>query len=642
MKKFIQLIFALSPFICQAQFGNVWCFGNHYKLDFNYNPPIFSDSATSINVVKGSSSVCDSSGQLLFYTDGTNVWNKLHQQMPNGDSMAYSVFVPQYTYPYLANGFNQVSYQPAIIIPKQNSDKYYIFTTDYFGGSSKKLCYNIIDLSLNNGLGDVILKNQILDYPVGEKMAVTRHCNGVDWWVVVHKIGTDEYHSFLATPNSVSTVPIISHTGGFAAPNLGEQDVAYSKISPNGKFIASNYEIWGGMELGSFNNQTGQVQIIYSTIPSDTASYGCAFSADSKYLYRNVNVPDQNTFDSTGFYPIHIFRYTLTNPDSASIAQSKIQLIEPQLLISDMAALQLAPDGNIYVNTIIVDSMDTVSTHVHSELWKIKPNVDTLFTTGIILNIDSIEPNYGLPSFPDAIFTNHHKASLRIPTCITGVFDSIPFYDSLLTTTRDYIWDFGDPSSGINNTFNGQFPIHTFSSAGTYTVTLTLPSDCNPISISQQVTAYPLTANIPTINLNSNFLECTPASTYQWYLNNNIIVGATNQTYTPLINGDYTVTITDSNNCSQTSSIYNFAIMGLSTNNFNNYGIYPNPASNLIQVNNPNQKQSILTISDLLGNIVVQSYITKQSESINTNQLSNGIYIVNIENNFNQKLVINR
>ena len=333
-------------------------------------------------------------------------------------------------------------------------------------------------------------------------------------------------------------------------------------------------------------------------------------------------------------------RYNISAPDSLAIMQSKIQLISPENAF-EWSSMQLAPDNNIYVKASLRDSLNTIAT-AGDAIFKIKTDSDTIFATPFSNYRPLFTFYVGLPSFPDAIFTNHHKASLRIPTCIAGVFDSIPFYDSLLTTTRDYIWDFGDPSSGINNIYNGQFPIHTFSSTGTYTVTLTLPSDCNPISISQQVTAYPLTAVNPTINLNSNFLECTPASTYQWYLNNNLIVGATNQTYTPLTNGDYTVTITDSNNCSQTSSIYNFAIMGLSTNNFNNYSIYPNPASNLIQVNNPNQKQSILTISDLLGNIVVQSYITKQTESINTNQLSNGIYIVNIENSYNQKLVINR
>jgi gliding motility-associated-like protein len=34
-----------------------------------------------------------------------------------------------------------------------------------------------------------------------------------------------------------------------------------------------------------------------------------------------------------------------------------------------------------------------------------------------------------------------------------------------------FVWNFGDPASGVNNTFNGKYPSHTFSAPGTYTIT---------------------------------------------------------------------------------------------------------------------------------------------------------------------------
>jgi hypothetical protein len=45
-----------------------------------------------------------------------------------------------------------------------------------------------------------------------------------------------------------------------------------------------------------------------------------------------------------------------------------------------------------------------------------------------------------------------------------------------------------------------------------------------------------------------------PGYTYQWYLNNNVITGETNQTLTVSNTGMYSVAITDANNCSASST----------------------------------------------------------------------------------------
>jgi len=62
--------------------GNIWYFGSHAGLDFNNDTVIaLEDNAMWDN--DNSSTICDSSGRLLFYTNSDTVWNRLHQIMQN-------------------------------------------------------------------------------------------------------------------------------------------------------------------------------------------------------------------------------------------------------------------------------------------------------------------------------------------------------------------------------------------------------------------------------------------------------------------------------------------------------------------------------------------------------------------------------
>ncbi|MBK7572659.1 MAG: T9SS type A sorting domain-containing protein [Bacteroidetes bacterium] len=61
----------------------------------------------------------------------------------------------------------------------------------------------------------------------------------------------------------------------------------------------------------------------------------------------------------------------------------------------------------------------------------------------------------------------------------------------------------------------------------------------------------------------SDTLYSSIASNYQWCLNDTLISGATNQSYTALANGPYTVETTDSNGCRSFSAVYDLTTVGL-------------------------------------------------------------------------------
>lgn len=81
---------------------------------------------------------------------------------------------------------NYSSSQSAIIIPKPGSSTlYYLFTAAEYGDSYRKeYNYNIVDMSLDNGLGDIVQKNILLYAPGTEKLNAVRHANGIDIWLM--------------------------------------------------------------------------------------------------------------------------------------------------------------------------------------------------------------------------------------------------------------------------------------------------------------------------------------------------------------------------------------------------------------------------------------------------------------------------
>nr|MBP6460577.1 cell surface protein [Crocinitomicaceae bacterium] len=130
----------------------IWYFGEKAGLDFNSGSPV---SITDGKIVtnEGCASISDKNGTILFYTDGTLVYNKLHKVMPNGSGLF---------------GHNS-STQSAIIVPKPNNPYiYYIFTVDQplpdnvddnllndQDPPNNGLNYSEVDLRLDNGLGDI-------------------------------------------------------------------------------------------------------------------------------------------------------------------------------------------------------------------------------------------------------------------------------------------------------------------------------------------------------------------------------------------------------------------------------------------------------------------------------------------------------
>ncbi len=178
----------------------------------------------------------------------------------------------------------------------------------------------------------------------------------------------------------------------------------------------------------------------------------------------------------------------------------------------------------------------------------------------------------------------------------------------------------GDTSSAITVNSNGLYHVEITNSCGT------------SASVAVQVIVHSAPV-LPQISLVSDSLICTPALTYQWYLNNQPIAGANTPYFIPSQNGDYTVSITDSNGCSSISLVYTMTTVGLQTNSaVIKMSLFPNPFKDVLYVSHPENTTVDLFSAD--GRLVYSSYFSqKQLSAIATENLSKGVYYLRLSTN---------
>jgi hypothetical protein len=229
-------------------------------------------------------------------------------------------------------------------------------------------------------------------------------------------------------------------------------------------------------------------------------------------------------------------------------------------------------------------------------------------------------------------------------TTVINPFDSVPLCEgSNITLATDsiggftYQWLVDDSVITGANSFN-----YTVDSTGNYSVIVTNSYGCVDTATATQVTLAPLPA-IPVISQLDELLISTSASSYQWYENNVIIPGATNQNYAPFEQGDYTVQITDANGCTSISDPYTFIPIGISSPEHLYISVFEANHIVFVQLNDKTFLDGQIKIWNALGENVYTSIVKTESLQIDLSNMSAGIYLLTIEKtikNIARKIVI--
>ena len=441
-----------------AQFpgpGSNWYFGQNAGCTWctlapNGDPVPLMDGQLVTN--EGVATISDEQCNLIFYTDGRQVWNAMHQVMTNSGVSSPGGNLTG----------SSSSTQSGVIVPKPlDPNTYYVFTVDANLGSGG-LAFSRVDMSLNGGLGDVDLaqKNVPLFNPSTEKIAAVAHANGSDIWVITHQWNNAQFNVYLVTNLGVQyTSPIINVVGQVHSGATWNTH-GYMKASPNGGMLALGMESDGIYEIFQFNNSTGVLSnpiVLDDPNGSFNDCYGVEFSPSEQYLYGSER------------YGFDLHQFDVTTWSQASIMAS--HQIVAVLSSAHGGALQLAPDQKIYCARSLTDYLGRIN--VPDANGAACSYVDQ----AVYLSTSTSDPRDSREGLPTFISTFFVPAIIEFETDCDNdtTFFHIPNANGLDYAYWNFNWPSTDPAYQL--TTSSPSAIFFYPQGGLYTVRLITQRD---------------------------------------------------------------------------------------------------------------------------------------------------------------------
>ena len=307
--------------------NNFWVYGYQAGINFNTTPPSY-QGGFAILASEGAASVADpETGELLFYTDGVTVWDASNNYMPNGTGL-------------LGGDPMMLSSTTAAVICEKpgSANQYYLITVDE-QGSNNGIRYNVVDMTLNGGLGDIVAgqKNIPIFSTNAEKACIVPNAAGDGFWLLSHDLPGETFYAFAITAAGINNTPVATTLGGTHGNGAG-----FLKVSSQFDRVAIANIFFQDAEVFDFDNSTGTLSNpIILNLPGFGAAggaYGIEFSCSGNLLY----VSDGS----------NLFQYDLTLGNAAAIMAGAYSVLSN---VFSCYGLQLGPDRKIYVSNGALD-----------------------------------------------------------------------------------------------------------------------------------------------------------------------------------------------------------------------------------------------------------------------------------------------
>jgi len=491
-------------------------------------------------------------------------------------------------------------------------------------------CVAIGDLD-GDGLPDIAITNYVSSH-----VYVFR--NTSSGGVLSFNIGAE-----FSTPSNPTCLKIRDLDGD------GKADLVVAKLNYNRLSILKNTSVIGNISFDpaiNFITEGGSTSIETGDLDGDGKPDLVLTNQDFTIsTIRNTSTPGIISFDSTVFhanvnYPLCVAIGDIDGDSKPDLAVSNyfspnISIFRNTGSVGNIAFdtvvnfMVVEKPNNISLGDIDGDGMsDIVSVNSDSLTISVLRNLSTVgtisfapkidFLTGINPTCISIGDVNG-DAKPDLVVVNHGANSLSVFKNTSSI-GSISFAYKI-----NFATDF-DPHGVSIGDLNGD----------------TKPDIVVPNWNSRSISIFRNTVNstpkTPHVSQVGMILISDALLGNQWYNQNGIIIGETNQILTVTANGNYYVIVTVDTCESEPSNVISMISYGLATyDEANAIKLYPNPVKTEINVK---ADASLLgaeyAVYDYTGKIVLSGKIKSQSSIIEMGNLSAGIYLFRVGENMKQ------
>ena len=457
------------------QRSNIWYFGEKAGIDFNPLTPLDPPSSRAITTSamtapEGCAIVCDRNGDVVFYTNGKDVYDKTNTQLLTDFSGN----------PINLGGDPDASQSSIIISVPGDETLFYIFTIQPVdvSGTKFEVRYSIFDLKKNGGNGAITNQNILLFSKSTERITASGQ------WLIAHEYGNSTFRSYKITNQGIGEA-VYSDIGSVHSFSSTKSGQGYMKLGPRDNIaVALSTGTQNLVELFQLNDTTGVVRN-YRKIDLNQPSgqvYGVEFSRGGRKLF--VTIKDSPSS--------RLYEYFLDDKD---IAIPTLVPPSPLQRNAEFGALQLAPDGQIYM-----------AVNGNGKLTRIVANENATVITASSVTFDDFDllgrtSKLGLPNFLQQLGNGFGGPDFVPIQACSG--ETVNFTGTPTDQIDEFEWDFGDGTVlpwSKNATPSHQFPLNLTNDPIIYKVTMRLRNKCTTLipPVVKDFTVFPA-APQPTI-----------------------------------------------------------------------------------------------------------------------------------------------
>ena len=467
------------------------------------------------------------------------------------------------------------------------------------------------------------------------------------------------------------STPGFNYTGGhcISVENSGQINLIGSMRVVN-DFDPSPYDSTSTAPFGSFYNsfiaKYNQLKTLTVATPSLCAGNTLTVPYSINGTCNIGNIFTAQLSDATGSFASPISIGTISATSSGTITATvpstvaygtnyRVRVVSSNpvqkgernnsnILINNAPSVLSSPSSKtvcINANTSFTSTVSSNSTTVQWYFNSSPVSTATMATIALptvqVLNAG----NYYLTVTNGCGSTNSNTVTLTVnnpSVTVSGLLAVCAGQSTTLTAAGvvNYSWNTGSNSPSITATpaSNTNYTVTGIDAQGCIdTETLTVVLNALPtVSVS--------TSNAIICTGETSTLTATGANTYLW----NTTSSGSAIVVNPTTNTVYTVTGTDANGCSNSSTITQSVSLCTGITqlvNESSVSVFPNPFTDVITIKNT-FKNSTIVIVDVLGKVVFEKQIVSSETSIDLSELKTGFYqlMVNGESNsYTQKII---